>query len=269
MKAAVVIPVYKSPDSDESISLRRCCVVLSKYDLVLVGPQTYDFKQFHEIADEYGTNLKEERFPDSFFKGISGYNRLMLSEMFYRRFRTYDYILIYQLDAYVFEDQLEYWCQQGYDYIGAPLIGHYTNTEYSFDMTMRVGNGGLSLRKVDSFLNFFSGTRNVLNGSQIAHNIALWKKPWTRMFVWLFMMCGWRNKPSSVSDEWKYNEDDFWSGFLDGSRYSMSKPSPNEALLFAFERFPKEMFKRIHGLPFGCHAWKKYEYEIFWNKYIR
>jgi hypothetical protein len=22
-------------------------------------------------------------------------------------------------------------------------------------------------------------------------------------------------------------------------------------------------------LPFGCHAWKKYEYESFWKQYIK
>jgi hypothetical protein len=46
----------------------------------------------------------------------------MLSIDFYKRFRDYKFILIYQLDAYVFRDELEYWCEQDYDFIGAPLI---------------------------------------------------------------------------------------------------------------------------------------------------
>ena len=31
-------------------------------------------------------------------------------------------MLIYQLDAFVFQDDLAYWCQQNYDYIGAPWL---------------------------------------------------------------------------------------------------------------------------------------------------
>ena len=48
------------------------------------------------------------------------YNRLMMSEQFYRAFEGYEYILIYQLDCLVFSNALEEWCRKGYDYIGAP-----------------------------------------------------------------------------------------------------------------------------------------------------
>lgn len=44
---------------------------------------------------------------------------------------------------------------------------------------------------------------------------------------------------------------------------------PKEALEFAFERFPSEMYKITGKLPFGCHAWEKYEYESFWKKFIK
>ena len=89
------------------------------------------------------------------------------------------------------------------------------------------------------------------------------------MLVWLLVLLGWRNKPVSFAAHWKYNEDDFWSGVLDNSNYAMSKPNPSEALRFSFERFPKELFA-LNGdsLPFGCHAWKKYQYEEFWKEYI-
>jgi len=44
----------------------------------------------------------------------------MMSPAFYDAFKAFDYILIYQLDAFVFRDELEYFCSLGYDYIGAP-----------------------------------------------------------------------------------------------------------------------------------------------------
>lgn len=55
---------------------------------------------------------------------------------------------------------------------------------------------------------------------------------------------------------------------MDDSNYALSKPSPREALFFALERFPKELYAIIQRLPFGCHAWRKYEYESFWREVI-
>ena len=83
------------------------------------------------------------------------------------------------------------------------------------------------------------------------------------------MMLGWHNRPESLTKCYQYNEDAFWSLELEHSRYSLNKPQPQDALQFALERFPKEMFKKTGKLPFGCHAWQKYEYEEFWSKYIR
>ncbi len=43
----------------------------------------------------------------------------MMDNTFYKQFLNYEYILIYQLDAFVFKDELNY-CSQGIDYVGAP-----------------------------------------------------------------------------------------------------------------------------------------------------
>ena len=50
------------------------------------------------------------------------YSDYVLSSEFYDTFKAYDYMLLYQLDAFVFEDRLmEFW-ELKYDYIGAPSI---------------------------------------------------------------------------------------------------------------------------------------------------
>ena len=268
MNIAIVIPVYKNPDEWELKSLQQCCKVLGEYPMILVVPSTFDTNEYQALWTAFGLNLKEERFDDTYFSNIQGYNRLMLSQEFYARFQAYDYILIYQSDAYVFTDQLKDWCEKGYDYVGAPLIGRFNEKEYYPEMPKRVGNGGLSLRRVQTYLDYFAGNINVFTAKQIAERISLWKKPYTRIFVWLLMMLGWKNKPISLAECWQYNEDDFWSGVLDGTRYAISKPLPQEALLFAFERFPKEMYAITNQLPFGCHAWLKYQYEEFWKEWI-
>ena len=264
----VIVPAYQPVlSADEELSFRRTLNLLGRYSITLVCPNDLVLSEFESIANEYKILLRVERFKNSFFQGIEGYNRLLLSKEFYLRFSIFDYILICQLDAFIFQDELDYWCKQGYDYIGAPLIGQFSDTVFS--EKMRVGNGGLSLRKVSTYLSFFQSNRTVFSPRQLAQYIALLKKPYTRIWLWLLMMAGWRNKPSVVARRWKYNEDDFWSGLLDHSQYPLRKPIPQEAAQFSFERFPKELFEmNNHQLPFGCHAWRKYQYAEFWSQYI-
>lgn len=265
----VIIPVYKKDlTAFEYTSLHQCCKVLKDYPIVLLCPQSLDTCNYNKVFDENGLNVKKEHFAETYFEGIEGYNRLLLCKDFYQRFIDSTFILIYQLDAYVFRDELKSWCDKMYDYIGAPLVGLFEEKVYHVDMNLRVGNGGFSLRRVRTYVDFFSSNKKVYNMKQICNRISFWKKPYTRIFVLVFMLMGWRNRPKSVALRWKYNEDDFWSGILDNSRYKLSKPSPELALLFSFERFPSVMYKHTKKLPFGCHAWEKYEYDEFWKKYI-
>lgn len=45
-------------------------------------------------------------------------------------------------------------------------------------------------------------------------------------------------------------------------------PSPIEASAFAFERSPRYLYELNNNtLPFGCHAWEKYDMD-FWLKFI-
>lgn len=268
IRCAVSVPVYKECISEnEILSLRQCLRVLRNYPVVFVTPQSIKTDVYEKECKKYGVEFNRCAFGDSFFKGIQGYNRLLLSKLFYEAFQQYEYILIYQLDAFVFKDELSQWCSRGYDFVGAPLFGSFSDTEFHPDQA-RVGNGGFSLRKVKTYLDYFNGRKNVFTIGDIANRIALKKKPYTRWLVWLLMALGWRNKPRTVAKDWKYNEDDFWTGLLDGSNYAMHKPSVSEALMFSFERFPSESFNLTEVLPFGCHAWGKYQFDTYWRKYI-
>lgn len=264
----VVIPVYKPiPTCDEIVSIRRSLRILGQHDISLVCPDSLDITAYKRLVGDFCPSLMIKRFSDIYFKDINGYNRLLLSPCFYLEFKNYKYILICQPDAYVFKDELIEWCNKDYDFIGAPIIGSFTDKEFS--RRMRVGNGGFSLRNVQTVINYFKSTKNVFSPSQVAVRISLWKKPWTRIFVWLLMLLGWRNKPGSVAARWKYNEDDFWSGLLTGTRYQLKTPEISEAIRFSFERFPSELYEmNNHQLPFGCHAWRKYQYDSFWSKFI-
>ena len=239
MSAAVVVPIWKRElTPDESLSLSRCLNVLGRHPIVLVSPQGLELP----ILPPSPAMVTVERFAPGFFGGIAGYNRLMLSAEFYRRLAPYEYVLLHQLDAFVFEDRLDGWCARGYDYVGAPWLGDGWPPASLSPLKRailravtrgdrRVGNGGFSLRRVSSFLRTATRWRRVL-----AH--------------------------------WGSNEDLFWS--VAGRRLGRLRiPPVAEAMHFSFELEPRVCYERLSGeLPFGCHAWARYDPE-FWRGILR
>ncbi len=234
MKIAIAIPIYKAkPSIAEKASLLQVIKILGKYEIIFFGPQSLDFTIYKNILPN--GNLKY--FQDSYFESITGYSKLMLSPSFYKQFFDYSYILIYQLDAWVFKDELVEWCKKEFDYIGAPWLEKppITKKKVFFDISTlfvnKVGNGGLSLRKVKSH-----------------YQNTLFFSPILKYFI--------------------KNEDMFWGLFLYYLNPFFKRPKPKEALKFAFEMNPKRSFELNNNtLPFGVHAWEKYDSE-FWKKYI-
>ena len=73
---------------------------------------------------------------------------MILSADFYKHFTAWKYILILQLDVYIFgtADDLKNFVAMDKTYIGAPWTKEYA---YSIGIPEeKCGNGGLSLRKV-------------------------------------------------------------------------------------------------------------------------
>ena len=152
----IIIPVYKNElDCVEKISLKRLYDVIGTkgYDIYLVCPPSLDKTQYDAIYPGMDT----ECFDAKYFTDTAAYSQLCISYDFYNRFSDYEYILIYQLDCYLFTDDIAEWCSRGYDYIGAPIVstdcGWTTLKKKNEKTTWQpyVGNGGLSLRKIDTF----------------------------------------------------------------------------------------------------------------------
>jgi hypothetical protein len=175
----------------------------------------------------------------------------MLSHDFYRRFLTYKYILIYQLDAFVFRDELTYWCKQGYDYLGAPYLfvdydtypirvlskyrlllktlNRVIPSSYSY---RRVGNGGFSLRNVKKSLAILQ-FKKVNEGT------------------WKILM-----------------EDNFFS-YWGNILFLFYRLAPEKvAVEFAIEIDAEKSYHFAkEKLPFGCHAFMRYA-KNFWKPFI-
>ncbi len=152
-KAAVVIPIYSNKlNENEKFSLNRCLQIFKKHDIIFACPYKLDENIYLKNRKVNNINPKFEKFDDAFFKNTRGYSKLLLDKEFYKRFIKYDYILIYQLDAFVFDDELDQWCKKGFDYIGAPWFEDYAKGDESSNFLPNSGNGGFSLRRVNSFL---------------------------------------------------------------------------------------------------------------------
>lgn len=229
IEVAVVIPIYKPDLTDSEIkSFKQCLLVLANHPLILIGPNGLDTSLYESLA---GRNLQYIPFSKKYFTSVMGYSELLLNKKFYCQFEAYKYILIYQLDAWIFKDDLSYWCQQNYDYIGAPWIISYNllsknPLHINNLLNNKVGNGGLTLRKI---------------------------KPHMQWAWWVSLLFKLHAQ----------NEDVLWSLAV-----PFKKPDLFKALHFAFELNPKKCYERIgNHLPFGCHAWQKYEPE-FWKQFI-
>lgn len=262
MRIVVVIPIYKAePSHDELLSLRQCIKVLSNYTIYLVHPHELDTSSY-DFASQ--NKLHKLSFAPSYFDGIEGYNRLMKSNMFYEHFCDFEYMLIYQLDAWVFRDELKEWCKRGYDYVGAPWFKHFRSHEEGYNL-WRVGNGGLSLRRIKKFLectqreapvySFWSLLRQ--GGSHFFRNLIRYIR-YPNNMGWFIDHC---------ASTW---EDGFFCIDLAETIHSLKVPKPEEAAMFSFECSPEFLFEKVtqRKLPFGCHAWRRYHFDEFWKQHI-
>jgi hypothetical protein len=264
---AIIVPVYRSElTGDELTSVEQLSKVLERHKIVVVCP---DGLELPKEVNQWETC----RFPVEFFKGIDGYNNLMLSSAFYRRFDRYQDILIHQLDCLVFRDELSKWSAKGFSYIAPPWFGKFWHDPKLG--LWRVGNGGFSLRKVSSALSILgikvpAGTMRAA-GEQAAKSYVDTDNPSNHYRSLLEPTSSVHAHLITVEEdlrEYPLNEDLFWSFEAPLLDAEFKIPSAKEALPFAFEKAPRWCYrKNWWRLPMGCHAWVK-EDRAFWIKHI-
>ena len=231
LKNCIIVPVYKSKLSPvEEISFKQLINVLGNYDIYVVTHTNVNCTEFQNM----NPNLNFKYFESNYFESIKGYNQLCLSTEFYNAFKEYRYMLIAQLDTYIFKNEFNYWTEKNYDYIGAPWL-KVNSKGHLFDLSRflvnRVGNGGLSLRNIRTFIEL------------------------SKKYQWL-------------SKFFPKNEDFFWCIIIPLFERHFSVPPVEIAIQFAIETDPQKGYK-MNGnkVPFGCHAFEKHEPE-FWRKFI-
>lgn len=268
-KVCIVIPIYKdNPTELEKASFRQALKVLTNYDMVIYTHKELNLEIYHNLARQFDKDLRVECFDKNYFSSVIGYNRLCLTVDFYKRVSTYEYMLIYQLDAWVFRDELEYWCNKGYDYIGAPMYTALDTSEIG-EKQWFVGNGGFSLRRIHFFVGLLTYKFPISFGVDIKNGFSAFVKSCLKSI-------GIRNRiPWIIKhiSEW-LNEDVFFTIYITtlSNRKKLIPKTPKvlDAFSFAFECFPSRCYRIVNNkLPFGCHAFEKYEYDSFWKDFIK
>lgn len=265
---AIVIPIYKNvPDEREKKSLEQCINILGSHSIIFFCAKGFDCSYYHSICVGSGIQFEKRTFNAKYFRSKKDYNKLCLSKFFYTTFSDFRFILIYQLDAWVFSDQLEYWCNQNFDFIGAPFPTEMDakNEDVRFSV---VGNGGFSLRRIDSMINLLNHKYyRIKNWSQLveAYQGKIAKNP----LWWVYCIIRAMGYKNTINYLRKNNWEDHF--FFEVSRLTSSirVPDPYTALKFSFEYRPSVAFSQNgNKLPMGCHGWARIEYANFWIQHI-
>ena len=252
----IVIPLYKESLSELELKIvKNNLRILKGYEIVFIVP---DYLVLNTLSQQvHIENYSIIKVSDEWLgrkNGIGGYNRMMLSKKFYELFTDTEYILICQSDAYIFKDELSSWCDRGHDCVAAPWV---KRSVYKFpliscymwirqrlfssylhhlkqDLYNKIGNGGLSLRKVSSFIAACDKYNSEIDFflSQEGH---------------------------------LYHEDVFWAIIPSTFNY----PTVDEAMKFSIDTNPKYCYNRLGGkLPFGCHGLTRKSLYNFWKDII-
>ena len=148
-KVIVLTPIYKERfNAIEEKSMLNMVEILQGRKITFITPKKLDIGYYQK---KFGTAVSFQLFPGKFFASVDGYSRLLLWPPFYKRFIDFKFAFIFQPDAWLFRDELDYWCDAGYDYIGAPWFRGMKDPIKPYEI-IGAGNGGCCLRNIRSAL---------------------------------------------------------------------------------------------------------------------
>ncbi len=257
-QCVVVIPLYKKePGELEKVSFRHTMKV-SRYDVVIICPENFDFSVYKQLAE--GQEFEVKYFSDDYFTSQKSYSDLCVSECFYKAFSEYEYMLMCQLDAYLFDDDFSYYFDNKIDFVGPPVYKGYgkaTNPDY-----LGFFNGGFCLRNIAQCQKACKEIKKFKNVWKLYRKRIFGKRDVLRNIAWKFKRPFTKRTPLC-------SEDRFFCNFVPGYMNDFRIATYEEAFGFGFEGVPAYMLEKRGGkLPNGCHAFNRYELWEFWKNYI-
>jgi len=259
-KCVVILPIHSEhPTQEELISFKQCFDVLHNHDLKVLVPRGLKMDAYTAIV----SNFEKIEIDPKWQRSLKMYNKLKLSNFFYDLFSSYDYLLTYELDAFVFQDDLSYWMDKEYDYIGAPwFVGYENPIDNQF---LAVGNSGFSLRNIKSM-------KKAINSIYFKEYDYYKVKRKERFLSYVLLPLNYFllfiGKNQTIQNAMHLNEDWFISTIIKDHIPSFKIATIDDAVKFSFEVNAKFLYEKNNfTLPTGCHAWQKYEFD-FWKPHI-
>jgi hypothetical protein len=284
----IVIPIYRPwLSAAERASVLNTCQVLGRYSVRILCPKGIDLQgQQADLLAEISSccgDLEILALDPAWFGSTATYNALMLSPFFYQHFRRWRYILIAQIDAWIFSAELSCWLEAHYSYLGAPWRGLPELPPGMFCPAEAVGNGGLSLRCVSDHHALLRswryqwhpvlGLQELLVAHRPLHSFR-WSQPGrsllrliNRLRLIGMRLLSWRNSLAYFA-RCGLNEDIIFGLLAPRVLPGFRVPGPAIAARFSLDANPDFFYQHYiqpGQLPFGCHAWEK-SYALFWHR---
>lgn len=255
----VVVPIHRQqPTADERFSLQRCSQVLGHHPIRIVHPDGLNLELYKDLLP----TARPLPVPESWMASIRAYNRMMINPAFYQKLDQFSHALVHEPDALAISDQLLYWCEQPFDYIGAPWFEGFQDATPDAPM-IGVGNSGFSLIKISAIRLFLESNRRWISRMIIAKDLLrkILRRPSRYPLNFLIEAFG----SSGLLGGAHRLVDDQCDIFLSFHASNCYPPlfivaDPNTALRFSWEVNPSRCSELCNNqLPFGIHAWAKYD----------
>ena len=258
---AVLVPVHKpTPNDLEIISLRQCGRCLARRPLVLLAPAGLDLSSYQEFFPSARVIRVEAKWMNS----VHRYNRMMINPVIYRSVSHHSHILVHEPDAIVLRDELDFWCEQPYDYIGAPWFEGGENAKADAPL-LGVGNFGFSLHRPAVMLKILRERQRWYGRAELRRDLSrILRAGEADRLYRLYRVLRGVGKGGTLRGASKIYElhcDIFWGQLVPRLVRNFRVAPPEVALKFSWEVLPSRCYTLCNGnLPFGLHAWARYDF---------
>jgi hypothetical protein len=256
IQPVVIVPVHKTnPDAMEVVSIRNCGVVFEKRRICFVAPERLDLQNYYALIPA----AEQIKVPGHWMESMHAYNTMMISPSFFRLVGNCSHILIHEPDAIALRDELDHWCVQPFDYIGAPWWSK-SRTDSEALTPRYVGNYGFSLIRLSAAINALQSEKRWYAKSQVLADFILGMCGNAKLLRRGKLASGEAGKLRGAWQLYGHNCDIFWSFAVPTMLPEFRIAGVRDALEFSWETFPQRCFDLCEGRPpFGFHAWAKFD----------
>lgn len=272
IKPVVCIPIHTSKLSNyEMISIKSHLSKLKLHDVFVLLPRSKK-TEIISVLEKNNIPMSSYRIhevKDYCLRNADNFQLLMLTRNFYLFYKNYSHILIAQIDAYTFSDELIKWCKTGFHFIGAPCF------EFEKYWTKKIffyGVGGFSLRNINKILEVlernpvifkFNDFRKYSMKFNLKGKFILFLK---YIITKILKQDRIRRDVQNNSFILRFKEffifiaeDKSYAYYLPKYHKSFKIGELNDSISFCIDSNVKEQLKKIpFSLPFGAHAWFTY-----------